>query len=145
MLYEVITAAFALALLPSAPAAADATRPVIVPGAIEFLLPLAPGEDYRVQVYRPDGPPPANGWPSVYALDAGRTFAILASFVRSQGARPEDTGVLPMVVVGVEAAADAPRRRARDFTPPGGENPAEGGAEAFRAFLETTVKRNNFV
>lgn len=122
------------------PASADATRPVSLPGAFEFLLPLAEGEDYRILVWQPPGEPPAEGWPAIVALDADRTFLTLADLVRSQSRNPDSTGVLPMVVVGIEAAADARNRRARDFTPPGGANPAEGGAEAFRAFLETTVK-----
>lgn len=122
------------------PAAADATRPVSLPGAFEFLLPLAEGEDYRVMVWRPPGEPPADGWPAIVALDADRTFLALADLVRSQSRNPDATGVLPMVVVGIEAAKDAKDRRARDFTPSGGGNPAEGGAEAFRGFLETVVK-----
>lgn len=130
-----------LALAPGiSPAAADATRPVSLPGAFEFLLPIAEGEDYRVLVWRPPGEPPAEGWPAILALDADRTFLTLADLVRSQSRNPEATGVRPMVVVGIEAAKDARDRRARDFTPPGGANAAEGGAEAFRAFLETAVK-----
>lgn len=133
--------ALLLALPPGiSPAAADATRPVSLPGAFEFLLPLAEGEDYRVMVWRPPGDPPAAGWPAIVALDGDRTFLALADLVRSQSRSPETTGVLPMVVVGIEAAEDARVRRARDFTPPGGDDPAGGGAEAFRAFLKTAVK-----
>lgn len=137
------TLALGFALLSSgiSPAMADATRPVTIPGAVEFLLPLAEGEDYRILVYRPAGAPPPDGWPVVYTLDGDRTFATMAEFVRSQGRSPESTGVLPMVVVGIEAAADAKNRRARDLTPPN-PSPAqgEGGAEDFFGFLETTVK-----
>jgi uncharacterized protein len=125
----------------SSPAMADATRPVTIPGALEFLLPITQGEDYRILVYRPEGVPPPAGWPAIYTLDADRTFAIMAEFVRSQGGTPESTGVLPMVVVGIEAAKDGKTRRARDFTPPSANPaPGEGGAEAFFAFIEATVK-----
>ncbi len=125
----------------SAPAMADATRPVTIPGALEFLLPITQGEDYRILVYRPEGTPPPQGWPAIYTLDADRTFATMAEFVRSQGGSPESTGVLPMVVVGIEAAKDGKTRRARDFTPPSASPaPGEGGAEAFFAFIEATVK-----
>lgn len=139
-----ITLALVLALLSpgiSSPAAADATRPVTLPGALEFLLPLTGGEDYRILVYRPEGTPPSAGWPAIYTLDADRTFATMAEFVRSQGRNPDGTGVLPMVVVGIEAAKDGKSRRTRDFTP-ASANPApgEGGAEAFFAFIEATVK-----
>lgn len=125
----------------TAPAMADATRPVTIPGAVEFLLPIAEGEDYRILVYRPEGTPPPEGWPAIYTLDADRTFATMAEFVRSQGRNPEATGVLPMVVVGIEAANDGRTRRARDFTPSAASPaPGEGGAEAFFAFVEQTVK-----
>lgn len=123
------------------PAAADSTRPVTIPGAVEFLLPLAEGEDYRILVYRPEGAPPPQGWPVVYTVDADRTFATMADFVRAQGRNPDATGVLPMVVVGIEAAVDGRTRRARDFTPASAAPaPGEGGAEAFFGFLEATVK-----
>ena len=136
--------ALTFALLPtgmSSPAAADATRPVTIPGAREFLLPIRQGEDYRILVYRPEGMPPPEGWPAIYTLDADRTFATMAEFVRSQGGSPATTGVLPMVVVGIEAARDGMIRRTRDFTPPAADvAPGEGGAEAFFAFVEATVK-----
>lgn len=130
-------------LLPgiSSPAAADATRPVTIPGTVEFLLPMTGGENYRILVYRPEGAPPPGGWPAIYTLDADRTFATMAEFVRSQSHRPEATGVPPMVVVGIEAARNSRTRRARDFTPPSADPaPGEGGAEAFFSFVETAVK-----
>lgn len=114
------------------PAAADETRPVSLPGAFEFSLSRDAGEDYRVMVYRPEGEPPGTGWPALYVLDADRTFLALADFIRSQGRNAAATGVLPMVVVGIEAAADSTARRARDFTPK--------GETEFRDFLETRVK-----
>jgi len=125
----------------ASPATAEAPRPVMIPGAVEFPLRMAKGEEYRIFVYRPEGAPPPEGWPAIYTLDADRTFITMAEFVRTQSARPEATGVLPMVVVGIEAAKDARTRRARDFTPPSiGSSFGEGGAEDFFAFIETTVK-----
>lgn len=103
------------------------------------------GQHYVVSVSVPPGSPPAQGWPVIYALDGGITFATLADAVRVQSQRPEVTGVQPTVVVAIgyprEQGIDPPRRQ-WDLTPPvpGVAAKDSGGADRFLDFIEHTVK-----
>lgn len=106
--------------------------------------------NYRILIAEPDGPPPPQGFPAIYALDGASVFGTFVDAVRMRGRRPDATGVAPSVIVGVEHAGPAGiarARRTRDFTPgppveeagdtvPGAET---GGAARFLAFLEGRV------
>lgn len=89
------------------------------------------GRGYAISLLVPPGEPPAEGWPVIYALDGGWTFATFTDALRVQGGRPEVTGVRPAVVVGIGYPAgeggDNPRRQT-DLTPP--------QADRFLDFLE---------
>ncbi len=130
-------------------------EPVVVPKAFAFTMPATrSGTTYRIAIAEPIGPAPPGGYPIVYMLDAGSTFATMVEAIRARCHRPDATGVGPAFVVGIgmqggEAAGDRPEsrlRRTHDYTPgpsvtpddhsiPGGGQ-SSGGAEAFREFLE---------
>lgn len=96
------------------------------------------GREYRVFVARPAGPPPPGGFPVLYLLDANATFATVVEAIRLRAPRPEVTGVVPTVVVGIGYPVEGPYDRVRrtlDFTPPGSAEPGTGGADDFLAFL----------
>jgi hypothetical protein len=106
----------------------------------------------------PIGTTLSSGYPIVYMLDAGGSFATMVEAIRARCRRPDATGVGPAFVVGIgmhggeevsEGAGDraeARLRRTRDYTPgpsltpdnhsiPGGAQ-SSGGAKAFREFIE---------
>lgn len=104
----------------------------------------ADGARYRISMAMPSEPSPAQGFPVIYLLDGGYSFATAVEAYRVQ--RPL---VAPAIIVGIEAEDRA--RRGYDFTlpvkadallpnrfdpPPG----PVGGAEAFFAFIDTVVK-----
>jgi len=96
------------------------------------------GREYRGFVARPAGPPPPGGFPVLYLLDANATFATVVEAIRLRAPRPEVTGVVPTVVVGIGYPVEGPYDRVRrtlDFTPPGSAQPGTGGADDFLAFL----------
>jgi predicted alpha/beta superfamily hydrolase len=112
------------------------------------------GRDYRIFVSRPaaDAPPP--GYPVLYLLDGNATFASAAMGVALQSRRPEVTGVVPAVVVGIGYPVDDyldSTRRTYDYTPEvspealsrrpdGSAWPATGGADRFLDFIELELK-----
>lgn len=118
---------------------ATAAEPVTLPRTEQRTITAAANSDaYRILIARPAGTAPAGGWPVVYVLDGTQYFPLVSELVRILSARPEATGIVPAVVVGVGHAAaeglDAPRRT-RDYTPAGGSESGTGGADAFRRFL----------
>lgn len=112
------------------------------------------GAEFHVFVSRPLLPPPVDGYPVVYMLDANAAFGTMTEAVRMQSARPEATGVVPAVVVGIGYPTDLPldlARRTFDYTPEveraalsarpdGTEWPPTGGAGAFLDFIEDELK-----
>lgn len=110
------------------------------------------GRLYRIYVYTPEGEPPPAGYPIVYALDANSVIGTFVEAVRTQGRRPERTGVVPAVIVGIGYETDQPFSPARyyDFTltdqaelsalPGGAVLPEQGGAQPFLAFIEEELK-----
>lgn len=108
------------------------------------------GDRYRVDVALPEGPPPRDGWPCVYLLDAWGAFGTSVEAMRRMSRRPDATGVSPTVIVGISSPEEGydVRRRQRDFTTPRAKvdptkvdsSSDEGGAAAFLAFLEDAVK-----
>lgn len=132
----------------------DALNAAVVPGAECFLM-RAGGSDrtYRISVAVPAGSPPAAGWPVIYALDGNAVFATMAEAMRVQSHRPEKSGVVPLVVVGIGYPSETAFDQARhyDFTlpvplselpaaPAGRAWPPQGGAEDFLRFIEAELK-----
>ncbi len=126
--------------------------PVAIPRSAVWTVRNRDGQVYELRVAWPAEPPAAPGYPVIYLLDANATFATVVETIRLRARRPDATGVVPAVVVGIayptDAAYDVPRR-AHDFTPDRGRTTIEmaqgsrgrpGGADAFRRFLEDEVK-----
>ncbi|MBB6066247.1 alpha/beta hydrolase-fold protein [Pseudoxanthomonas broegbernensis] len=146
----ILLAALSSAVAPAAPPPPPDT-PVQLPGTHAFGLHSRAGLEYRIFVSEPAAPAPPSGWPVVYVLDGNAWFAHAAQQVRVRGGkRPDKTGVLPALVVGVGYPGDAyinSPRRTPDFTPDvplRTPNPAgwaaTGGADTFMAFLVDELK-----
>jgi predicted alpha/beta superfamily hydrolase len=126
----------------------------MIPRTVEKIMCSRDGKrEYRIMVAKPAAEPPPSGYPVVYLLDANSVFGTMEETVRVQGSRPEKTGVVPAVIVGIGYPTEAPFASARyyDFTMPsavteaparpnGAAWPEQGGAESFLAFIEETVK-----
>jgi predicted alpha/beta superfamily hydrolase len=124
-------------------------QPVLVHGSTQFdLASEISGHTYRIFVFKPDAPPPPEGYPLFLVTDANLTFPIAATLAIAH----MFTGGAAPLVVGVGYPADNPATpfllRNRDLTPPTPlsaikPNPlvpqpkAEdyGGSDAFRRFL----------
>jgi hypothetical protein len=109
--------------------------------------------EYRIFVAQPDADPPPLGFPVIYVLDANSVFGTMVEAMRVQAGRPDRTGVVPAVIVGIGYPTEKPFSPARfyDFTmsvpesgllvrPDGTAWPEMGGAEAFLEFIETELK-----
>lgn len=102
---------------------------------------------YRIDIAIPDGTPPKAGWPSLLLLDAAECFGTCMEALHRMSRRPDATGVVPAVVIGIsvpQGVAAGPRRR-RDFTSKHGNQPDSdqqdsGGAPLFYRFIEEQVK-----
>jgi len=117
-----------------------------LPGTESWEIANDSREPYRIFVSRPEGPPPAEGYPVLYVLDGNAMFAGFAEARRIQeGSHPD---VANSLIVAVGYPTDRPydgARRLYDFTPvPLAEVPAAqvplakyraGGQDAFRDFL----------
>jgi predicted alpha/beta superfamily hydrolase len=123
------------------------TGPFSLPRTDVRSWPAADGQDYRILIAYPDGPPPASGFPVLYLLDANATFATVVEAIRMRAHRPAATGVAPAAVVGVAYPVEGPYDRYRrifDFTAdapavPVAEWPPDartGGAAAFLDLLQ---------
>ncbi|GAB3438300.1 ferri-bacillibactin esterase BesA [Insolitispirillum peregrinum] len=137
--------------------AACATAPAAVSIPRSEDLPVVnskTGEAYRLLIWRPASPPPPDGWPVVYLLDANSVFGMVTDIMNSRSESVGKTGVRPAVVVGIAYPTDAAydlTRRTRDLTPsvdpqtlpmrPNGQPWSEtGGADEFLRFLHQQVK-----
>lgn len=124
-----------------------------LPETREFSI-EGPGGEHRIFVAVPPAPPPPEGYPVLFLLDANACFGTAVDALRLQSPWPEVSGVKPMVIVGIgypgEAAFDS-RRRSLDLAP-AIRNPTwrssfvlgppwnkPGGADAFLAFLSDTL------
>lgn len=112
------------------------------------------GRSYRILVSRPLLPPPAGGYPVIYALDGNSVFGTMTETVALQSARPDVSGVAPALVVGIGYPISEPldlERRTFDYTPevararlgarPDGTPwPPTGGASAFLDFIREELQ-----
>jgi uncharacterized protein len=109
--------------------------------------------EYRIFVAQPYADPPPSGFPVIYVLDANSVFGTMVEAMRVQAGRPDRTGVVPAVIVGIGYPTEKPFSPARfyDFTmsvpeselparPDGTAWPEMGGAAAFLEFIETELK-----
>lgn len=133
------------------PTATPESTPVGLPGTYELALTSATGQAYRIFVSEPAAPAPPHGYPVVYVLDGNAWFAHASQHIRMRGkSRPDKSGVLPAVVVGIGYPGDAyinTPRRTLDYTPgvplqaPNPEGwPPTGGGDAFMSFLQDELK-----
>ena len=121
-------------------------RPVTLERAEQWTLRSKADRLFEVSVALPQRPPPPQGYPIFYVLDADTAFATLTDVARNQ----EDL-LGPVVVVGVgyPSRAEMINRRFDLTLPtdvsrlppagPGGWGPV-GGAEAFYHFLQEELK-----
>lgn len=118
-------------------------HPLALPGAWSADIRTHAGDQsFRVLVSRPDGPPPAGGFPVHYVLDGSDLFVSVAEVLRRAGRRRESTGIGPALLVGVDQADSEPNRnRARRHAYTAGPAAeaglagAGGGAPELLAFL----------
>ncbi|WP_068503942.1 alpha/beta hydrolase [Paenibacillus kribbensis] len=109
--------------------------------------------EYHIFIAVPVEEPPVSGYPVIYVLDANSIFGTMVEAVRVQGRRPDKTGVVPAIIVGIGYPTEAPFHPSRfyDLTLPGtevelpvtpnGEASMEsGGAEDFLSFIEDELK-----
>lgn len=89
---------------------AAAASAVALPGTERRVLHArATRREYHIMISRPVGNPPSpSGYPVIYMLDANAAFATMAEAVGLRSRRPEVTGVVPSVVVGIGYATDEP-------------------------------------
>ncbi|WP_438350445.1 alpha/beta hydrolase [Paenibacillus sp. FA6] len=130
------------------------SREVIIPRTEQRVLYSRAGNrEYRIFVARPSEEPPPTGYPVIYLLDANAVFGTMVEALRVQGRRPEKTGVVPAVIVGIGYPTEEPFDPARhyDYTqympnaelpisPDGTHWPKQGGAEAFLKCIEEDIK-----
>lgn len=83
---------------------------VALPGTERRVLHArATRREYHIMISRPVGKPPSpSGYPVIYLLDANAAFGTMAEAVGLRSRRPEVTGVVPSVVVGIGYATDEP-------------------------------------
>ena len=123
--------------------------PVVLPGAIQFDMPSKiTGRTYRIYVATPSDPPPRDGYPTVYLLDASLAFATVAS--QATIARADGRPATLVIGIGYPDDGATMLLRRRDLTPSEPTGPSRvamvqsygpikpsdyGGAEAFHRFM----------
>lgn len=110
------------------------------------------GRSYRISIVKPSDPPPEDGYPVLYTLDANASFGSLAEAIRLQSRRPH--GISPALIVGIGYDSENPivsNERFYDYTveadeaelpvrPNGEPWPQTGGADEFLTFIEEELK-----
>ncbi|WP_127591482.1 alpha/beta hydrolase [Paenibacillus lautus] len=128
-------------------------RSVELPHAEHWVMRSRVGQRrYRIIVAQPMGPAPPSGYPVIYLLDGNSVFHTMVETLRLQCHRPDKTGILPAVVVGIgyETEGQYAPNRFYDYTPypnmkfknklDGGSVPEQGGAAEFLQFIEEELK-----
>ncbi|WP_445683668.1 alpha/beta hydrolase [Sporosarcina sp. FSL K6-3457] len=107
---------------------------------------------YQIIVHVPSIAAPPTGYPVIYLLDGNSVFATMVEALRMQCHRPDKTGVVPAVIVGIGYQTNLPFAPDRyyDFTSipttefshtsDGTLLPKQGGAAAFLTFIEEELK-----
>lgn len=126
---------------------------VEIPDAEQWVIrSRAENRTYQISVAQPLGDPPPSGYPVIYLLDANSVFGTMVEAVRLQSRRPDKTGVVPAIIVGIGYQTEGPYAPDRfyDFTPiptteydrkpDGTALPEQGGAAAFLQFIEEELK-----
>ncbi|WP_435922126.1 alpha/beta hydrolase [Paenibacillus sp. DYY-L-2] len=131
----------------------DYDRRYALPGTVVWRMTARnTGQEYRIMLSIPDSPPPREGYPVLYSLDANASFASLAESMRMQARGPH--GIPPALIVGIGYDSPNPivtEERFRDYTvyaaedelpprPGGTAWPENGGADRFLEFIETQLK-----
>lgn len=126
-----------------------------LPGTERFGIRSPYGRNYELFVAHPVGPPPSPaGYPVMYVLDANAVFGTAAEIIGLRSRRPEASGVVPAVLVGIGYPVEGPfdlDRRAFDYTPPADPSglpprpdnsawPPVGGADEFLDFIVAGVR-----
>jgi len=133
-----------------APAAADGS-PVVLLDTEQRTVTARGGGEYRIFIARPKAPPPAEGYPVLYALDGNAVIAPFWSLLRTYVGRDDLSGFEPGIVVAVGYPTDQPldmRRRSMDYTPAKAtpttgtylKPEMTGGADRFLDFVENELK-----
>ncbi|MFE6076816.1 alpha/beta hydrolase-fold protein [Paenibacillus sp. NPDC057886] len=87
----------------------EAEPEVTLPGTAFYRMRAEQTEkEYEIRVWVPESAPPASGYPVIYLLDANAVFGTMVEAMRVQSLRPEKTGVVPAVIVGVGYTAREP-------------------------------------
>ncbi|MBR0840313.1 alpha/beta hydrolase [Bradyrhizobium liaoningense] len=74
----------------------------VMPGCSRFALRSSEtGLPYEIFVYVPEIEPPVGGFPAIYVLDGNSDFITVAETVRRVSRRPQATGIVPTIVVGI--------------------------------------------
>jgi len=133
-------------LAPPTPTAASSVRPFSMPRTEQWSMESRANRVFEISLALPKAPPPARGYPIIYALDAGTSFATVVETARNQ-----EVLFGPVVVVGIGYPSEAEiANRLFDLTPatdratlpappPGGWG-AIGGADAFLRFIQDELK-----
>ncbi|PGT76567.1 alpha/beta hydrolase [Bacillus sp. AFS040349] len=123
-----------------------------LPGAKQYQFVSKKKRVYQIFVSIPNEEPPTEGFPVMYLLDGNSIFSTVVEAVRIQSRKPERTGVVPAIVVGVGYPVDVPFSHERFYDYTMGEPevqipstntsswPEHGGAEDFSTFLEKELK-----
>ncbi|MBD1382817.1 alpha/beta hydrolase [Metabacillus arenae] len=127
--------------------------PFTIAGTEQHQIVSKTNREYRIFVSKPSEDPPPSGYPVIYLLDGNSIFGTVVEAVRIQSRRPEKTGVVPAVVVGIGYPTEVPfsSERFYDYTmaqadeslplkPDGTAWPEQGGAREFLAFIEEELK-----
>ncbi|MGE6630690.1 alpha/beta hydrolase [Bacillus sp. NPDC077027] len=128
----------------------EESRPFFIPGTEQMEITAHP---YRLFIFKPNTTPPASGFPVMYVLDGNSLFGTMVEALRLQSMRPEKSGVVPAIIVGIGYQTEAPYHSLRqyDFTLTGPDASigakikgfsanTYGGASAFFSFVEKTIK-----
>lgn len=127
--------------------------PFTIVGTEQYNMVSKMNREYRIFVSKPSEKPPASGYPVIYLLDGNSIFGTVVEAIRIQSKRPEKTGIVPAIVVGIGYPTEAPfsPHRFYDYTmaqtdqempfkPDGKPWPKQGGASEFLSFIEEELK-----